>query len=73
MSKYKMVTSAGFTLVGLLIAITIAGILMAIGVPSLQAVSLNGTLKSYSSSIVASAQLARSEESSENGVRGNAD
>ena len=54
-------SSAGLTLIEVLVTITIMGILLAIAVPSFQEVTLNSKLDSTSSRFVASANLARSE------------
>lgn len=57
----KQRKQAGFTLTELLVAITIAGILMAIAVPSYRDATLSSRLAALSNGLVASARLARSE------------
>jgi type IV fimbrial biogenesis protein FimT len=54
-------TSGGFTLVEMMIAITIMAILMAIAVPSFKDASLSSELRSIANDLVAHAALARSE------------
>ena len=51
----------GFTLVELLVTITVAAILATIAIPSFQDATLNGKLSSLANNFVASAQLARGE------------
>lgn len=52
---------AGLTLVELLVTLSIMGILLAIAVPSYQDAVLGSKLSSYANSLVASAQIAKSE------------
>lgn len=52
---------SGFTLVELMITITIMAILLAVAVPSFQSVALSSKLTTLANNFVASAQLARSE------------
>ncbi len=52
---------SGFTLIELMITVSIMAILLAIAVPSFQNVALSSKLTSLSNNFVASAQLARSE------------
>jgi type IV fimbrial biogenesis protein FimT len=54
-------TARGFTLVELMIALTILGILIGMVAPSFNNAVLGGKLSAFSSSLVASTQLARSE------------
>src|SRR5829696_9083668 len=54
-------TSGGFTLIELMIAITLMAILMAIAVPSFKDASLGSELRSIANDLVAHAALARSE------------
>ena len=59
---------AGFTLLELLIGITITAILMALAVPSFQSLTLDMRLTSYANDMVASVMLARSEAINRNTV-----
>jgi len=52
---------AGFTLIELIITLTILGILVGLAVPSFNDAALSSKLTGFSNSLVASAQLARSE------------
>jgi len=54
-------TSGGFTLIEMMIAITLMAILMAIAVPSFKDASLSSELRSIANDLVAHAALARSE------------
>lgn len=54
-------TSRGFTLIELMITITILAILLGVGVPSFLDASLSSRLSSIANDLVASVQLARSE------------
>jgi type IV fimbrial biogenesis protein FimT len=51
----------GFTLVELIVAIAVLGILLSISLPSLDGMLLSGKLRSYANELVASVYLARSE------------
>src|SRR5215207_5704677 len=51
----------GLTLVELMIAMTVIGILLAFAVPSFRDAALNSSLRAISSNLYASIQLARSE------------
>jgi type IV fimbrial biogenesis protein FimT len=53
--------SRGLTLVELMIAMTVLGILLALAVPSFRDAALNSSLRAISSNLNASVQLARSE------------
>jgi type IV fimbrial biogenesis protein FimT len=53
--------SRGLTLVELMIALTVLGILLALAVPSFKGAALNSSLRAISSDLNASVQLARSE------------
>ena len=57
----RPVSSQGFTLIELLIAITIAGILLVIGIPSFKYTILNNRVKTAASDFHISLLLARSE------------
>ena len=61
-------TSRGFTLIEMMIAITLMAILMAIAVPSFKDASLGSQLRSMANELVASAALARSEAIKRNAV-----
>jgi type IV fimbrial biogenesis protein FimT len=52
---------AGFTLIEMMVAIAIMAILLAIAVPSFREAGLSSELRSFSSDLLASANLARSE------------
>jgi type IV fimbrial biogenesis protein FimT len=58
----------GFTLIELMITISIATILMMIAVPAYENASLNSKLASQANSLIAGAQLARSEAIKRNAV-----
>lgn len=59
---------AGYTLTEVLVALAIAGILMAVGIPSFNQAILNGRLTSYSNEFVATVMLARAEAINRNTV-----
>lgn len=61
-------SNRGFTLISLLIAIVIMGIMLAIGIPSFQSTALSSTLGSYTNKLIAGTQLARSEAMKRNTV-----
>lgn len=54
-------SQAGFTLIELMVALAVVAVLMGIAIPSFEAISLSSKLRSYGTSLVASAMLARSE------------
>lgn len=58
----------GFTLIELMITITVLGILLAVALPSFTEALLGGKLGSYANSFVASAYLARGEAIKRNAV-----
>src|SRR5262245_55489555 len=53
--------SAGFTLIELMVAIVILAVLLALAAPSFNNASLSGRLNGFANSLVAAAQVARSE------------
>jgi len=58
---------AGFTLVELLLTISIVAILLAMAVPSMEDAALNGKLRSQANALLATLHLARSEAIKRNG------
>ena len=54
-------TESGFTLIEMMVTVSVMAILLAIAVPSFQGVALSSKLTSLANDFVASAQLARSE------------
>jgi type IV fimbrial biogenesis protein FimT len=54
-------TAAGFTVIELMIAIVVLGVLLALAVPNFNDATLSARLNGFASSLVASAQVARSE------------
>ena len=63
-----MQRTAGFTLIEMIVAISIAAILMAIAVPSFSSANLSSRLRATSTDLIASAALARAEAVKRNGV-----
>lgn len=57
----KKFNTQGFTLIELIVSVAIAGILLAVGIPSLQSLSERGKLNAQLSTLVSSMKLARSE------------
>jgi type IV fimbrial biogenesis protein FimT len=57
----RAVNARGFTLIELLVSITILAILLGLAVPSFNNAVLGGKLSAFSTNLVASTQLARSE------------
>jgi type IV fimbrial biogenesis protein FimT len=57
----RMTTLRGFTLVEMMIAITLMAVLLAMAVPSFRDASLGSTVRSLANELVVSAALARSE------------
>ena len=60
-NKLCVSTQRGFTMVELLISVSIIGILTAVALPSFQGLLLSYKLRSYSNALVASVHLARGE------------
>ena len=60
--------SLGFTLIEMMTAIAVMGILLSIAFPSFESMLLSGRLRSYANELVASAYLARSEAIKTNSV-----
>lgn len=58
---------AGFTLIELMVAIALLGILAGIALPAFDAMSLNSRLRTYANDFAAAARLARSEAVKRNG------
>ena len=57
------VNARGFTLIELMVALLVLGILLGIGVPSFRDAALSSRVTGYANDMVASVQLARSEAS----------
>ena len=57
----RHVRSRGFTLIELMVVLTISALLFAIGVPAFQNAALGGRLSAAANNLLASIQLARSE------------
>lgn len=62
------VKSQGFTLIEMMTAIAVLGILITISLPTLEGMLLSGRLRSYANELAASAYLARSEAIKTNSV-----
>lgn len=60
----------GFTLIELMVVIAVLAIIVGLGVPAFDSITLSSKLRSYSNSLIASAQLARSEAMKRNAVVG---
>jgi type IV fimbrial biogenesis protein FimT len=60
-ARSRCIKSQGFSLVELVVAMAIMGILITITLPAMDSILLNGRLRSYSNELLASAYLARSE------------
>lgn len=60
--------STGFTLIEMLVAISISAILLAIAVPSFSSANLSSRLRASSTDLMASASLARAEAVKRNGI-----
>lgn len=60
-SQLRAKTQRGFSLVELMVAIAVLGVLSAIAIPSFNEVIISNKLRSYANNFVASAHLARSE------------
>lgn len=58
----------GFTIVELMVVVTLAAVLMTLAVPSFREVGLSGQLRSASNDLIVSTRLARSEAIKQNAV-----
>ena len=59
--QHERPRSGGFTIVELMVAVAVLAVLVALAVPNFNDASLSGRLNSFANSLVASAQVARSE------------
>lgn len=66
--RYSKAVQQGFTLIEMMVALVVMAILLAVAVPSFQEVALGTKLSTYSSDLVASVHLARSEAIKRNAV-----
>jgi type IV fimbrial biogenesis protein FimT len=66
--KSWLMSQAGFSLVELLVAITVLAILSSLALPSFNEVTLGSKLRSYANNLVASSRLARGEAVKRNAV-----
>ena len=63
-----MRTQRGFTIIELMVALTLAAILMTLAIPAFRDVGLSSQLRSVSSEFIAATHLARSEAIKQNAV-----
>jgi len=64
----QMSKQRGFTIIELMVTVTLAAVLMTLAVPSMRDVGLSGQLRSVSNDLLASTRFARSEAIKQNAV-----